>query len=46
MAKNVPLAISHPSYSELFQNRHDGDAFATDVVTMVGPVERPIEIHT
>jgi hypothetical protein len=25
MTKNVPVAISHPSYSEFFQNLHDGD---------------------
>jgi hypothetical protein len=46
MAKNIPLATSHPSYSELFQNIHDGDKFAMDVVTMGGPVDRPVEIHT
>jgi hypothetical protein len=46
MANNVPLATSHPSYSEFFQNLHDGDEFATDMVTMGGPVERPVEIHT
>jgi hypothetical protein len=38
MAKNVPLAISHPSYYEFFQNLHDGDEFAMDVVKMGGPV--------
>jgi hypothetical protein len=46
MAKNVTLAIYHPSYSGFFQNLHDGDEFATDVVTMGGPVDQPIEIHT
>jgi hypothetical protein len=46
MAKTFPLATSHPSYSDFFQNLHDGDEFATDVVTMGGPVERPVEIHT
>jgi hypothetical protein len=29
-----------------FRNLHDGDEFSTDVVTMGGPVERPIEIIT
>jgi hypothetical protein len=29
-----------------FQNLRDGDEFATDVVTMGGPVERPIKINT
>jgi hypothetical protein len=29
-----------------FQNLHDGDEFATDVVTMGGYVERPVEIRT
>jgi hypothetical protein len=28
------------------KNLHDGGAFATDVVTIGGPVERPIEILT
>jgi hypothetical protein len=46
MAKNIPLEISHPSYSDFYQNLHDGDEFATDLVTMVGPVERPFEIDT
>jgi hypothetical protein len=46
MAKNVPLVTSHPSYSEFFQNLHDGDEFVTDVVKMGGPVERPVKIHT
>jgi hypothetical protein len=30
----------------IFQNLHDGDEFTTDVVTMGGPVERPIKIRT
>jgi hypothetical protein len=29
-----------------FQNIHDGDEFAVDVVTMGGPVERPVKICT
>jgi hypothetical protein len=35
----------HPVMN-LFQNLHDGDEFATDLVTLGGPVERPIEIRT
>jgi hypothetical protein len=46
MSKNVPIATSHPPYPDSFRNLHDGDEFATDVVTMGGPVERPIEIRT
>jgi hypothetical protein len=42
----VSLVISHPSYFEFFQNLHDSDEFAMDVVTMGGPVEIPIEIRT
>jgi hypothetical protein len=45
MAENVPLATSHPSYSDFLQNLHDSDEFATDVITMGGPMEIPIEIH-
>jgi hypothetical protein len=33
-------------YILIFLNLHDGDGFATDVVTMGGPLERPIEIRT
>jgi hypothetical protein len=44
--KENPIAISHPTYSVFFRNLHDGDGFAMDVVTMGGPVERPIEIRT
>jgi hypothetical protein len=29
-----------------FLNLHNGDGFATDVVKMGGPMERPIEIRT
>jgi hypothetical protein len=46
MANIVPQVTSHQSCSEFFQNLHDGNEFATDVVTMGGPVERPIKIHT
>jgi hypothetical protein len=46
MPKKITIASSHPTYSDFFRNLHDGDEFATDVVTMVGTVERPIEIHT
>jgi hypothetical protein len=46
MPKKIPSATSHPTYSDFFLNLHDGDEFATDVVKMGGPVERPIEIHT
>jgi hypothetical protein len=46
MEKNVPLAISHPSCSDFFQNLHDGDECTTDVVTMGGPMETTVEIHT
>jgi hypothetical protein len=46
MAKIVTHVNPHQSYSEFFQNIHDGDDFTMDVVTMGGPVERPIEIHT
>jgi hypothetical protein len=46
MAKTVLQVTSHQSYSDFFQNLHDGDEFATDVVTIGGPVERPVEIHT
>jgi hypothetical protein len=46
MAKNVRLATYHPPYSDFFQNLHHGDEFSMDVVKMVGPVERPVEIHT
>jgi hypothetical protein len=46
MAKIVLQVTSHQSYSDFFQNLHYGDEFATDVVTMEGPVERPVEIHT
>jgi hypothetical protein len=46
MPKHFPVATSHPTYSDFFRNIHDGDGFATDVVTMGGPVERPIEIRT
>jgi hypothetical protein len=45
-AKKFPITTSHPTYSDFFRNLHDGDEFATDVVTMVGQVERPIEICT
>jgi hypothetical protein len=46
MEKIGPLEIPHPSYSEFFDNLHDGDEFAVDVVTMGGTVELPVEIHT
>jgi hypothetical protein len=46
MAKNEPLEISHPSYSDYFHNIHDGDEFSMDAVTMGGPVDRPIKKHT
>jgi hypothetical protein len=46
MAKNIPLATSHQSYSDFFQNLHDGDEFAMDVATMKVPVKRTIETHT
>jgi hypothetical protein len=42
MAKNVPIPTSHPPCSEFFQNLHDSDEFATNVVTKGGLVERPI----
>jgi hypothetical protein len=42
MPKKIPIANSHSKYSNFFQNLHDGGGFATDVVTMGGPVERPI----
>jgi hypothetical protein len=45
-AKIGPHTISHPYYCEFFPNLHDGDEFAMGVVTMGGPVERPVEIHT
>jgi hypothetical protein len=38
MPKNFPIASSHSRYSDFFQNLHDGGGFATDVVTMGGPV--------
>jgi hypothetical protein len=46
MPKKIPIANSHSRYSDFFQNLHDGDGFATDVVTMGGSVEIPIEIRT
>jgi hypothetical protein len=46
MPKNFPIASSHSRYSDFFRNTHDGGGFATDVVTMGGPVERPIEMRT
>jgi hypothetical protein len=46
MPKNLPIASSNSRYSDYFQNLHDGDGFATYVVTMEGPLERPIEIRT
>jgi hypothetical protein len=46
MAKNGPIATSHPPCSGFFQNLHDDDEFSTDVVKMGGPVERPVEIRT
>jgi hypothetical protein len=46
MPENFPIATSHPTYSDFFRNLYDVDEFATDVVTMGGPVERPIEICT
>jgi hypothetical protein len=45
MAKTVLQVTSHQSYSYFFQNLHDGDEFATDVVTMGGSVELPVKIH-
>jgi hypothetical protein len=42
----IPIATSHPTYSDFFRNLHDGDEFAMYVVTMGGPVEIPIEICT
>jgi hypothetical protein len=45
MPRKFPIATSHPTYSDFLRNLHDGDEFATDVVTMGGPVERPIEIN-
>jgi hypothetical protein len=46
MPKKIPITTSHPTYSDFFRNLHDGDGFATDVVTMGGTVERPIEMCT
>jgi hypothetical protein len=46
MSKKFPIASSHFRYSEFFRNLHDGGGFSTDVVTMGGPLERPIEIRT
>jgi hypothetical protein len=46
MPKKIPIASSHSRYSDFFRNLHDGGGFATDVVPMGGPVERPIEICT
>jgi hypothetical protein len=46
MPKKIPITNSHSRYSDFFLNLHDGDGFATDVVRMEVPVERPIEIRT
>jgi hypothetical protein len=46
MPPKIPIANSHSRYSDFFRNLHDGGGFAMDVVTMGGPVERPIEIRT
>jgi hypothetical protein len=46
MPKKIPIANSHSRYSDFFRNLHDGGGFSTYVVTMGGPVERPIEICT
>jgi hypothetical protein len=46
MPKKIPIANSHSRYSNFFRNLHDGGGFATDVVTMVGPLEIPIEMRT
>jgi hypothetical protein len=36
MAKSLPHATSHQSYSEFFHNFHDRDEFAMDVAAMGG----------
>jgi hypothetical protein len=46
MPKKIPIATSHPTYSNFFRNLHDGDEFTMDVVTIGGPVKRTIETHT
>jgi hypothetical protein len=46
IAKNVPIATSHPPYSDFFRNLHEGDEFEMDVVTIGGPLEIPVEIRT
>jgi hypothetical protein len=46
MPKKIPIASSHSRYSDFSRNLHDGGGFAMDVVTMGGPVERPIEMRT
>jgi hypothetical protein len=46
MPKKIPIASSHSRYSNFYRNLHDGGVFATDVVKMGGPVERPIEMCT
>jgi hypothetical protein len=45
MPKKFPIASSHSRYSDFFRNLLDGGGFATDVVTIGGPLERPIEIR-
>jgi hypothetical protein len=46
MPQKFPIASSHSRYSVFFRNLHDGGGFATDMVTMGGQVERPIEMRT
>jgi hypothetical protein len=46
MPKKFLITSSHSRYSDFFRNLHDGGGFATDLVTMGGPVERPIEMRT
>jgi hypothetical protein len=46
MPKHFPIASSHSRFSDFFRNLHDGGGFATDVVTVGGPVYRPIEMRT
>jgi hypothetical protein len=46
MPKKFPIESSHSRYSDFFRNLHDGGGFSTDVVTMGGSVEIPIEMRT